>query len=228
MQFTSAAKAASITLILMVHTHGEYVVPPSVSRDGRVRSRRPGPLGRFFGASGRFLFEVAKVVLVALVIIVPIRWFIFQPFEVKGNSMDPNFLNSDYLIVDEISYRFREPERGEVVIFRFPRDRSQFFIKRIIGLPSETIKIEDGKVYIANEESMHLDETGYLMATAGQIGTNQEVVLGSDEYYVLGDNRDASSDSRSWGPIKDSDIIGRAWFRAFPFDRAETIDTPTY
>src|SRR3990170_2087939 len=106
----------------MVHTHGEYVVPPSVSRDGRARSNRPGPFGRFFGASGRFLFEVAKVVLVALVIIVPIRWFVFQPFQVKGNSMDPNFLNSDYLIVDEISYRFREPERGEVVIFRFPRD----------------------------------------------------------------------------------------------------------
>lgn len=213
----------------MVHSHGEYVVPPGVTRDGRVRARQTGPLGRFFGASGRFLFEVSKVVLVALLIIVPIRWFIIQPFAVQGNSMDPNFLDSDYLIVDEISYRVREPARGEVVIFRYPRDRSQFFIKRIIGLPGETVKISDDKVVVSNGESVELDESTYLMVTSGtSLGANQEVVLGSDEYFVLGDNRDASSDSRTWGPVQRGDIVGRAWFRAFPFDRAETIDTPSY
>lgn len=213
----------------MVHSHGEYVVPPNVTRDGRVRARRSGPAGRFFGAAGRFFFEVSKVVLVALLIIVPIRYWVIQPFEVKGNSMDPNFLNNDYLIVDEISYHFRDPERGEVVIFRFPRDRSQFFIKRVIGLPGETVKIDNDKIFVTNGQGEQLDESSYLMATAGtSTGVNQEIVLGTDEYFVLGDNRDASSDSRSWGPVPRNDIIGRAWFRAFPFDRAQAIDTPSY
>ena len=212
---------------------GEYIVPPAYS-DGTSNARQAkrgplGPAGRFFGSAGRFAFEVAKVVLVALLIIIPIRVFLFQPFQVKGESMDPTFLNDDYLIVDEISYRLREPERGEVIIFRFPKDRTQFFIKRIIGLPGETVKISEGKIVVSNGKSLTLDESTYLVRTPlSTLGANTEVVLGDDEYYVLGDNRDASSDSRSWGPIQRSDIIGRAWFRAFPFDRAETIDKPLY
>lgn len=200
----------------------DQIVPPSQDSGGKSVSR-------FFGATGRFIFEVAKVVMVALVIIIPIRIFVFQPFQVNGSSMDPSFLDRDYLIVDEITYRFREPERGEVIVFRFPRDRSQFFIKRIIGLPGETIRVEGNEISITNGEEMILDESSYLI-NEGMINASisQEVVLGDDEYYVLGDNRDASSDSRSWGPIQRSDIIGTARYRAFPFDRAESIPKPTY
>ncbi|MFO0704512.1 MAG: signal peptidase I [Candidatus Andersenbacteria bacterium] len=214
----------------MPKNQGDYSVPPrSVGARGRPRLSQAGPVGRFFGAAGRFALEVAKVVLVALVIIVPIRVFVFQPFEVDGDSMDPNFLDNDYLVVDEISFRFREPERGEVVIFHYPKDRSQFFIKRLIGLPGETVTIKDGKITVHDGEHIVLNESSYLMQTPLSIlAANIEVVLGPDEYYVLGDNRDASSDSRSWGPIKRSDIVGRAWFRAFPFDRAQTIKKPTY
>lgn len=214
----------------MTRSKDSYVVPPRTrGGKGTVANRKSGSAGGFFGAAGRFIFEVAKVVLVALVIIVPIRIFVFQPFEVSGDSMVPNFLDSDYLIVDEISYRLRDPERGEVIIFRYPRDRSQFFIKRIIGLPGETVSFNEGEVSVSNGSEMVLNESTYLMAHAKDAsGVNQEVVLGPDEYYVLGDNRDASSDSRSWGTVPRDDIIGRAWFRAFPFDRAETIDTPMY
>ena len=143
--------------------------------------------------------------------------------------MDPTFLNRDYLVIDEISYRLRSPERGEVIVFRFPRDRSQFFIKRIIGLPGETVRVKDGGVFIVSNGREHkLDESAYLPDGTVTGGANQEVVLASDEYFVLGDNRGASSDSRSWGPIKRSDMVGRAWVRAYPFDRATAIQTPAY
>ncbi len=208
----------------------DYIVPPRFSNGaGASGASSAGPVGRFFGATGRFAFEVAKVVLVALLIIVPIRIFVFQPFEVQGDSMVPNFANNDYLIVDEISYRFREPARGEVVVFRFPKDRSQFFIKRLIGLPGETVTIKDGKIMVTDGSKITLNEDSYLQSEPLSIlSANIEVVLGPDEYYVLGDNRDASSDSRSWGPIKRSDIVGRAWFRAFPFNNAQTIPKPNY
>jgi signal peptidase I len=204
----------------------DFVVPPRYGS-----SRTPTfktPQGRFLGAAGRFIFEVAKVVLVALAIIIPIRVFVIQPFQVNGESMAPNFSDRDYLVVDEISYRFREPQRGEVIIFRFPRDRSQFFIKRIIGLPGETVRIkEEGVFIVRNGNEEKLDESPYLDPPI-HTGQVQEVVLAENEYFMLGDNRGASSDSRSWGPIVSDDIIGRAWIRAWPFDSARSIPIPSY
>jgi len=188
-----------------------------------------GPVGRFFGSASRFIVEVGKVVLVALAIIIPVRMWIVQPFSVSGSSMDPTFANRDYLVIDEISYRFRAPERGDVVVFRFPRDRTQFFIKRIIGLPGETVHVRDGGVFIdSGTGQVELDESSYLPDGVVTGGVTQEVVLDDDEYFVLGDNRAASSDSRTWGPIQRSDIVGRAWVQAFPFDRAHVVDSPTY
>lgn len=214
----------------MPNIYEDRIVPPQYTRGGRLKTNQPlGPVGRFFGAAGRFVFEVAKVVLVALVIIIPIRIFIFQPFQVNGESMNPNFLDRDYLIVDEITYRFKEPQRGEVIVFKYPKDPKQYFIKRIIGLPGETVIIKNGEVIIKDHDNQELDETAYLTEDFSISDTiNQEIVLGADEYFVLGDNRDASSDSRTWGPITRSDIIGRAWYRAFPFDRAQSIPIPTY
>ncbi len=166
-----------------------------------------------------FIWEILKIVIISLAIIVPIRYFLIQPFFVKGASMEPNFLDGDYLIIDEISYRFETPQRGEVVIFRYPLDKTQFFIKRIIGLPNENIKVQNGKVFINEKE---LNESEYLrgVETVG----NVEIQLGDDEYFVLGDNRNASSDSRKWGEVDKKLIIGRAWLRAWPFSRLGTVN----
>jgi signal peptidase I len=172
-----------------------------------------------------FVWEILKIVIISLAIIVPIRYFLIQPFFVQGASMEPNFLDGDYLIVNEISYRLEDPQRGDVVIFKYPLDPSQFFIKRIIGLPGETVKIEEGRIFISTEtdkKEIILNESGYLRDayTAG----GMEVLLKDGEYFVLGDNRGSSSDSRKWGVLPRSLIIGKAWIRAWPFDRLRVIN----
>jgi len=138
--------------------------------------------------------------------------------------MEPNFENGDYLIVDEISFRLRSPERGEVVVLKYPNDPSQRYIKRIIGLPGETVEIKEGKVIIGYKV---LDESDYLPASTFTVG-NKTMVLGPDQYFVLGDNRIASSDSRSWGVLPKKDIIGRALIRAWPFAALAKFGTPVY
>lgn len=175
-----------------------------------------------------FFWEIGKIVIIALVIVVPIRYFLFQPFIVKGQSMEPNFENGDYLIVDEISYRFREPQRGEVVVFKYPQNPSLRYIKRVIGLPGETIEIEDGKVIIFNQTgSQVLNESDYLPSytiTPGDL----RLTLAKDEYFVLGDNRISSFDSRRWGPVPRENIIGRVFLRAWPFTAFAKIEAPAY
>src|SRR3989344_9136780 len=110
-----------------------------------------------------FGFELSKIVLIALVIVLPIRYFLFQPFIVKGESMVPNLQSGDYLIVDEISYRFADPKRGDIVVLKCPLDNSQKFIKRIIGLPQETVEVKNGKVSISKDgKDIDFDETEYL------------------------------------------------------------------
>lgn len=167
-----------------------------------------------------FVWEIAKIVLISLVIIVPIRYFLIQPFFVKGASMEPSFNSGQYLIIDEISYRFSEPERGDAIVFKYPMDTSQYYIKRIVGLPKETVEVSGGKVVIYKDDSdqgMVLDESLYVSEgtfTYGEI----RIELGSEEYFVLGDNRQASSDSRHWGALVDEYIIGRVWIRAWPFN----------
>ena len=177
-----------------------------------------------------FIFEVFKIVVIALVIVIPIRYFLFQPFFVKGQSMEPNFESSDYLIVDEISYRFRDPARGEVVVFRNPQNQSQRFIKRIIGLPGETVELKGGRVMISkNLEKFFLDEAAYLpifVQTDQRIFEN--IILKKDEYFVLGDNRANSSDSRVFGPLSRQNIVGRVVFRAWPFTAFAKIEVPSY
>lgn len=190
---------------------------------------------------GSFLWEVLKVFLWALIIIVPIRVFLFQPFFVQGASMEPNFKDGDYLVVNELGYKqtefkfgdvhffttgsFRELSREDVVVFRYPRDPKQFFIKRIIGLPGEKVKIENGKVTIFNEqnpEGILLNEHEYLPAT---MLTSSTVItqLDDDEYFVLGDNRQASHDSRAWGPLPKKDVIGKVLIRAWPLSKVEIL-----
>lgn len=162
-----------------------------------------------------FFAEVVRFALIAIFIVLPIRLYIAQPFIVSGSSMDPTFANGEYLIVDEVSYRFSGPERGDVIIFRFPQDTSKFFIKRIIGLPGEVVEVIGSQVYITNDEypnGLALDES-YIANTSR---AEMRIRLGDDEYFVMGDNRPASSDSRIWGPLDRDLIIGRAFARLLP------------
>jgi signal peptidase I len=183
----------------------------------------------FWKSTREFLVEIFKVVAISLAIIIPIRYFLIQPFYVKGASMEPNFEDHQYLIIDEISYRFRPEARGDVVVFRYPKDPRQFFIKRVIGLPGETVKVKDGKVYISNKDypnGVAVNEADYLV-DAYTAGT-KEVQLGADEYFVLGDNRSASLDSRSFGVVPRRLIIGRVWLRGWPFDEIKAFGAPDY
>ena len=176
-----------------------------------------------------FAWETIKVVVISLAIILPIRYYLVQPFFVKGASMEPNFEDGDYLLVDELSYRFSFPERGDVIIFRYPNDPSQFFIKRIIGLPSETIEIKDNTVKIYNKdipEGFVLDEK-YSAPDQKTLG-NAVVRIDDNEYFVLGDNRLQSSDSRRWGMVNKSLITGRAFLRPWPFTKDIKIPSVNY
>lgn len=167
---------------------------------------------------GSFLWELSRIIIIAFVLMVGFRIFIAEPFIVSGSSMVPNFHNKEYLVVDKLSYRFNEPQRGDVIIFKYPKDNSQFFIKRIIGLPGERVQVINGQVIVYNDE--HPDGSiltePYLPTSTSTFGEDNVVSLGTDEYYVLGDNRLASSDSRVWGILPKHDIIGKAFLRAFP------------
>jgi signal peptidase I len=165
-----------------------------------------------------FFVELVKFALLALVIVLPFRFFIAQPFIVSGASMSPTFETGQYLVIDRLSYRFGEPERGDVVIFRFPNNPSKFFIKRVIGLPGEIVRIQNGSVSIVNPttgDSRLLDEAYLGEDIATRSGT-ATVLLGGNEYFVMGDNRGASSDSRDWGPVPQENIVGRAYLRLLP------------
>lgn len=165
----------------------------------------------------QFFFEAGKVVLIALLVVVPVRLFVFQPFLVRGESMEPNYHNGDYLIVDQLSYRFGEPERGEVVVLKFPFDQKQRFIKRIVGLPGESVEVKDGKVVLYKadgSEAVVLNESSYLPKGSETPGALR-IDLKEGEYFVLGDNRPSSSDSRKWGVLSENLIVGRVFLNVF-------------
>jgi len=175
-----------------------------------------------------FVWEILKIVIVALMIVIPIRYFLFQPFFVMGQSMEPNFENSDYLIIDEISYQFKGLQRGEVIVFKYPQNPSLRYIKRIIGLPGETVEVKDGEVIIfSDEKSQILDESNYLSSTIQTYGSLR-ISLNENEYFVLGDNRAVSSDSRRWGVLPKENIIGRVFLRAWPLTALTKFEAPAY
>ncbi|PIT90052.1 signal peptidase I [Candidatus Kuenenbacteria bacterium CG10_big_fil_rev_8_21_14_0_10_36_11] len=173
----------------------------------------------------QFAFETLKIIIISLIIILPVRYYLVQPFYVKGQSMEPNFHDNEYLIINEIGYRLNLPERGDIIVFKYPKNPSEFYIKRIIGLPGETIKIKDNQIIIFNAENPGgkiLDENAYL-ASGTETAGNLSVTLNDNEYYVLGDNRASSKDSRYFGPVDKKYIIGRTWLRGWPFDRIKVF-----
>ena len=162
-------------------------------------------------------WEFIKAVIISILIVVPVRAYVAQPFIVDGASMEPNFYGGNYLIIDELSYEFfREPARGEVVVFRAPPNPSQFYIKRIIGLPGESVEIRENKLYITTTSGniFNLDE----LYVPKSFDTVPDMIkkLSEDEYFVLGDNRSHSSDSRFWGALPRKNITGRAFVRLWP------------
>lgn len=176
-----------------------------------------------------FAVELGKLLLLAVFVVVPFRMFVAQPFIVDGASMDPTFHTGEYLIVDELTYHFTTPARGSVLIFKYPKDPSKYFIKRVIGLPGETVEIKSGAVTIknpANPQGFVLNEP-YIQFTKSDSST---LALGPSEYFVMGDNRAGSADSRLWGPVPSANIIGRPIVRFWPpaiWPGAKNIDVQT-
>lgn len=169
-------------------------------------------------------WEFIKILVISLAIVFPIRAYVAQPFIVEGDSMLPNFEDGQYLIVDEISYRFKEPSRGEIIVFHPPTGQRIFLIKRIIGLPGETVKIENGKLIISKHKARIELKESYLpdgLKTFPDISLN----LGEGEYFVLGDNRPRSSDSRIWGVLPKNNITGRVLLRLWPLSKLDILTT---
>jgi signal peptidase I len=197
-----------------------------------------------YGVGGIF-WEMIKIILWVVLIIVPLRVFLIQPFFVQGASMEPNFEDKEYLIINEIGYKktdvgfsygekeinfftvspFKELQRGDVVVFRYPKNPSVYYIKRVIGLPGEKIQISHREVKIFNKENPDgfvLNEVSYLSPSEETMG-EATTTLTDQEYFVMGDNRKYSSDSRSWGPVPKEDVIGKVLIRAWPFGKAKVF-----
>lgn len=178
-----------------------------------------------------FIWEMIKVVIISLAIIVPIRMFVVQPFIVDGASMEPNFHQGEYLVVDEISYRFADIKRGDVIIFHPPKNPQVYYIKRVIALPGEAIEFKQGKIIIYNDQhpdGSTLDESNYLIGAGSIITEKPKFTLIDNQYYVVGDNRSNSLDSRSFGPIDDSEVRGKVLLRALPLERFSLFSAPEY
>ena len=166
--------------------------------------------------------EVFIFALIAFGIVLPFRIYIAEPYLVDGRSMDPTFATGDYLIVDKFSYEIGTPKRNTVIVFKYPNDPSKSFIKRIVGLPGETVNIKDNVVTIINAENPNGFIVDASYVTHPSIGSYNKT-LGTDEYYVLGDNRAESFDSRYWGPLQKKYILGRPVLRLFPINKINLL-----
>ncbi len=176
------------------------------------------PAKKIYGLS--VLKELATFAFIAVCIIYPFRKFVAEPYIVSGASMSPTFETGHYLIIDKISYRYQKPQRNDVIVMKFPEDTSRDFIKRIIGLPGETVRIKNGAVTIINTEHPE----GILLTEPFITFQKQDtltVTLSQNEYFVMGDNRAGSYDSRAWGPLPEQDIIGTPLLRLYPFTKID-------
>ena len=183
---------------------------------------------------GGVFFDFIETIVIALSIFLVIYLFFMQPHQVNGQSMVPNFLNGEYLLTDKVTYRMRNPERGEIVVFHAPQSAHCAkgtgcdFIKRILGVPGESVEVKNNGIYIngARLPEAYLADT--LETSPGEFSKNRVIRLGDNEYFVSGDNRPYSSDSRAWGPIEKEDIIGRVFYRYWPATVMGTITKADY
>lgn len=179
---------------------------------------------------GSKVIEFIQTLVLFAAVGTAIYLFIAQPHKVSGLSMFPTMQNGDYIITNKIGYRLGDPKKGQIIVFKNPRDESQDFIKRIIATPGDTVKVQDGHVYI---NSSLINENGYLNTTVitlpgAFLKEGEEVTVTPDHYIVLGDNRMASSDSREWGLVASQEIIGQAFFRYFPLNSIAVIQAAQY
>jgi signal peptidase I len=182
----------------------------------------------------RYSAELIKTLVIVTILAYGIRVFVLQPFVVDGMSMYPGLHDKDYLLVDKVTYHLQTPKRGDVVVFKYPKDINFNYVKRIIALPGEKVKIEDSKVYIYNTDHPNgfvLDEP--YVAAGNQTLPNPtnaktEFTVPADQYFVLGDNREGSSDSRDWGELPKADVIGRVLVLAYPFNRFQLDPHASY
>ena len=201
-----------------------------------VTSEQPPPTTpiREGGSLTVFFAETIRTILVVVILAYILRLFVLQPFVVEGSSMQPRFTTNDYLIVDKVTYEVSPPKRGDIIVFKYPNDPSTSYVKRIIGLPGEKVVIEGGQVRIINTahpEGFILDEHQYLSPTVQTTLpaiSRSEFNVTTDHYFVMGDNRPASSDSRSWGLLPKENIIGRVLVQAYPLQSATIIRHATY
>ena len=167
----------------------------------------------------KILLENLEMICIALLIVIPIRYFVIQPFIVQGGSMEPNFYTKDYLIIDELSYRLREPRRYEVIVLKAPNHPHEYYIKRLIGLPNETVEIQNGQVSITTVNGQKIELQEDFLPVGTITSGNLALTLNSQQYFALGDNRVASYDSRNWGAFTKDAIVGRVWLRLWPPQR---------
>lgn len=181
--------------------------------------------GKIFG----FFFDILESIVVALAIFVVVYLFFYQPHQVKGASMEPNFHDGEYILTNKYEYRFSDPKRGDVVVFKSPQNPDIDFIKRIIGLPGDKVKILNNEYYVNGvlvDESYIADDL--YTYNGAYLKEGQEITVPEGQYFVSGDNRPRSSDSREWGPIQRSAIIGRSQLRYWPFDSFGIIPRVDY
>lgn len=163
-------------------------------------------------------WKILKIVVVSFIIVFPIRYFVLQPFVVNGSSMEPSFKNGDYLIADKISYTFRKPNRGETIIFIIPPGK--IFIKRIVGMPYETVQIKTGNIFIYNKkQNQWIKLVENYLPQGTKTFPDSKIILDKNEFFVLGDNREESSDSRGFGSIHSKNIIGKVFIKLWPLGK---------
>ncbi len=181
--------------------------------------------GNFLKKLWLWFLDFIETIVIALAIFVVVYRFLFQPHQVKGNSMYDNFHDGEYLLTDKVSYRFHEPARDDVIVFKAPGNEDYDYIKRVIGLPGDKVEVKGGHVFLNGQQ---LDESGYLdpriVTHAGVFAKEgQTVTVPQTEYFVMGDNRNNSSDSREWGLVPQANIVGKAWVRYWPLNRLGLI-----
>ena len=176
------------------------------------------------------IFEVVRAILIVVISAVLIRMFVFQPFVVDGASMDPTLANNEYILTEKVSYRFNEPKRGDIIVFKYPNNVTINYIKRVIGLPGEEVKIFEGNFYINDKKLTETYVINNELTYVNKVSQDQPYIinLASDEYFVMGDNRSHSSDSREWGALKKPYIIGHMMVVLYPTDKFHTVHAPTY
>lgn len=171
----------------------------------------------FTGKLKSHFLDLIEFVAIVGVIVLVVHYFIAEPHQVSGSSMVPNFHEGDYIITNKLTTKFSTIKRYQVIIFKSPREPSKVFIKRVIGLPDERVKIADGHVFVNSFLlTEHYLPPTTLTSGGAFLSNNEEVVVPQDQYFVMGDNRGGSSDSREWGPVRKELVIGEAWLRYWP------------